>query len=76
MESAELFPAPLAKAGIEVLVPDAAGRAAIQRHTFDELVREVVTDEAISRFRRESEALIGRLEQSNLHKSIHQAVRI
>ena len=60
MESAELFPAPLAAAGITVLVPDADERAAIQRHTFEELIHDVVTDAARRTFASAAEAMIVR----------------
>lgn len=39
MESGTLYPARLALAGIEVVVPDAADRAEVQRITFEELIR-------------------------------------
>jgi aspartate racemase len=60
MESAELYPPTLAAAGIDVLVPDAADRATIQRHTFEELIRDTVTDECRSNFRLSCEGLIVR----------------
>ena len=60
MESPDLYPPVLGAAGIEVLVPDPAERAAIQRHTFDELVREVVTDRARDTFRVAAASLVGR----------------
>ena len=60
MESAELYPQPLGRVGIEMLVPTAEERAEIQRHTFDELIRDVVTDEARTTFRRACEGLVER----------------
>ncbi len=60
MESPELFPPTLSAAGIEVMVPDAQLRAAIQRHTFDELIRDVVTDECRATFRMAGRSLIAR----------------
>jgi aspartate racemase len=58
MESTELFPLPLAAAGITVLVPDSDDRAAIQRHTFEELIHNVVTDEARRTFTAAAEAMV------------------
>jgi aspartate racemase len=60
MESPVLFPPVMAAAGIDVLVPDADDRDAIQRHTFEELIRDVVTDEARRRFRGAADRLVGR----------------
>ena len=51
MESPVLFPPRLAAAGIEVIVPDDAARAEIQRITFAELIRDDVTDAARRTFR-------------------------
>jgi aspartate racemase len=44
MESPTLYPPLLAAASIEVIVPDADDRAEIQRITFEELIRDEVTD--------------------------------
>jgi aspartate racemase len=60
MESPALFPPVLGAAGIDVLVPDADDRAAIQAHTFDELIRDVVTDKARSRFASAADAMVHR----------------
>ena len=46
MESPELYPPTLAAAGVEVIVPDADDRAEIQRITFEELIRDEITDAA------------------------------
>ncbi len=58
MESPELFPSVLKPAGIELFIPDAADRAEIQRHTFDELIFNRVTPEATTRFVAASNRLI------------------
>lgn len=58
MESTELFPPRLADAGIEVQVPPPADRDEVQRITFDELIRGVVSDDARSTFRRIAEDLV------------------
>ena len=50
MESPLLYPVPLAAAGIEVIVPEAAQRIDIQRITFDELIADVVTEQSRSTF--------------------------
>jgi aspartate racemase len=60
MESPALYPLTMAAASIEVLVPGAPDRAAIQRHTFDELIHDRVTDEARATFERASRDLIER----------------
>jgi aspartate racemase len=60
MESAALYPPALAAAGIEVVVPNEADRATIQRHTFEELIRDTVTDECRANFRSISANLIDR----------------
>ena len=52
MESPVLYPPRLAAAGIEVIVPDDAARAEIQRITFEELIRDDVTATARHTFRR------------------------
>lgn len=52
MESPELYPPRLGSAGIEVLVPTPADRGVVQRITFDELVRDVVSERSASEFRR------------------------
>ncbi len=52
MESAELYPPRLAAAGIDLVVPDAEDRAAVQRITFDELIHDVATDTSAAEFRR------------------------
>ena len=46
MESPDLFPPRLNQAGIEMLVPTYDERVAIHRHTYEELTRGVVTDDA------------------------------
>ena len=60
MESPDLYPLPLARKGIEVLVPEANDRATINRHTFDELIRDIVTDDARRAFREACERLVDR----------------
>jgi aspartate racemase len=60
MESPNLFPRPLAEANIEVLVPDAALRDLVQRHTFDELIHDVVTDAARETFQRAAADFVAR----------------
>jgi aspartate racemase len=60
MESASLYPPTLAAAGVEVVVPDEVGRATVQRHTFEELIRDTVTDECRSNFRSISADLVAR----------------
>jgi aspartate racemase len=60
MESPELYPPTLRVAGIEVLVPDADQRGTVQRHTFEELIRDVVTDECRADFRAIAESLVAR----------------
>ena len=50
MESPQLYPIPLAAAGINVIVPEATQRAEIQRITFDELIADVITDQSRSTF--------------------------
>ncbi len=64
MESPALFPTVLSPAGIELLTPGADDRAAIQRHTFDELIQNRVTPEAISRFTTASNEMISRGAQA------------
>ncbi len=51
MESPELFPPRLRAAGIEMLVPALDERIAIHDHTYEELTRNVVTDQARATFR-------------------------
>lgn len=51
MESTQLYPPRLAAAGIDVIAPPSLDRDEIQRITFDELVRDVVTQASIDRFR-------------------------
>lgn len=60
MESPDLYPPVMGAVGVEVLVPAAGDRAAIQRHTFDELTHDVVTDEARATFRRAVDELLRR----------------
>lgn len=60
MESATLYPPTLAAAGIEVLVPDEARRSDIQRITYDELTRNVVSEHARATFRSAAADLVGR----------------
>ncbi len=50
MESPQLYPVPLAAAGIDVIVPDATERAEIQRITFDELIADVIAEQSRSTF--------------------------
>jgi aspartate racemase len=58
MESPDLYPARLAAAGIDVLVPDAPERDVVQRITFEELIHDVVTDSSRAEFRRIGAALV------------------
>ncbi|MFN8050653.1 MAG: amino acid racemase [Acidimicrobiales bacterium] len=58
MESPDLFPPKLAAADIGVLTPDADDRALVQRITFEELVRDVVSDESRAAFRRIATSMI------------------
>ncbi|MBJ7329079.1 MAG: amino acid racemase [Solirubrobacteraceae bacterium] len=58
MASPDLYPPILRTAGIETLVPDAAAQAEIQRITYDELTRDVVTDASRAFFRETARALI------------------
>jgi aspartate racemase len=58
MESAELYPPRLAAAGIEMMVPDLDARIAIHRHTYEELTRGVITDEARETFRAACDVLV------------------
>jgi aspartate racemase len=58
MESPDLFPPRLNEVGIEMLVPGYDERVAIHRHTYDELTRGVVTDEARITFRKACERLV------------------
>ncbi len=51
MESPELFPPRLRAAGIEMVVPPLDQRIAIHAHTYDELARGIVTDDARATFR-------------------------
>ncbi len=44
--SSDLYPARLARSAVATLVPDAGGRAQVQRIIYDELVHGVVTDES------------------------------
>jgi aspartate racemase len=60
MESPELFPPTMAAAGIDVLVPHADERALVQRHTFEELIRDVVTDECRANFSAIGASLVAR----------------
>ncbi len=60
MESPELYPVPLAAAGIDVIVPDTAQRAEIQRITFDELIADVLTDQSRATFLDIASSLIER----------------
>jgi aspartate racemase len=48
----------LARHGLEVVVPDPAGRAEVHRIIYDELVRDVVRPESRERYRRVMEALV------------------
>ena len=64
MESTTLYPPRLGAAGIEVLVPDADDRRAIQEHTFAELIQDVVTDRARERFTSAAATMIGRGAQA------------
>ena len=64
MSSPRLFPLPLAEAGIEVLVPDVETQAVIHRFTYDELVHDVVSDDARAAFRDACEALVERGAQA------------
>jgi aspartate racemase len=64
MESSRLFPEPLSRSGIEVLVPTQPLRDDIQRHTFDELILNVVTHEARSTFRQAIAQLVDRGAQA------------
>lgn len=50
MESPDLYPPVMAAAGIEVVVPAEVMRARIQRHTFEELIKERVTEEGRATF--------------------------
>lgn len=50
----------MAEAGLDVIVPDAAGRAAVHRIIFDELVRGVIRDESRAEFRAIIAALVER----------------
>ena len=60
MESTTLYPPRLAQAGIEVIVPDDEQRAEIQRITYDELTRGIVSDQARSMFRAIAAELVAR----------------
>jgi aspartate racemase len=51
MESPDLFPPRLREAGIEMVVPTQDERVAIHAHTYHELTRGIVTDEARAMFR-------------------------
>lgn len=60
MESPLLYPRPLADAGIKVIVPEAGQRTEIQRITYDELIADIVTDQARSTFLEISASMIER----------------
>jgi aspartate racemase len=62
--STDLFPKPLGDHGIEVVVPEADEQAAIQRHTFDELIRDIVTPQATRTFRAVCDGLMARGAQA------------
>jgi aspartate racemase len=64
MESPDLFPSILTPAGIEMLIPETQDRAEIQRHTFDELIQNRVTEEAKARFTSASKDMINRGAQA------------
>ncbi len=64
MESPLLYPVPLAAAGIDVIVPDAAQRTEIQRITFDELIADVIIDQSRSTFLDVAASLIERGAQA------------
>jgi aspartate racemase len=64
MESPDLFPSILSPAGIEMLIPQTQDRAEIQRHTFDELIQNRVTEEAKARFTSASGDMIRRGAQA------------
>jgi aspartate racemase len=59
MESADLYPPRMADAGVDVVVPPPVDRDVVQRITFEELIRDVVTDEAVAEFRRIGQGLVG-----------------
>ncbi|TSA84630.1 aspartate/glutamate racemase family protein [Deinococcus detaillensis] len=50
--------------GLEVLVPDEAGRADVHRIIFDELCQNVITDESRQIYRRQMAELVGRGAQA------------
>jgi aspartate racemase len=60
MESADLYPPTMTKAAIEVLVPNAEERGLVQRHTFEELIRDTITDECRANFGAIGASLIAR----------------
>jgi aspartate racemase len=60
MESPVLYPPVLAVAGIEVIVPDAAERAQVQRITFEELIADVVTERSRRAFHDVATSMIER----------------
>ena len=60
MESPTLYPPRLAAAGIEVLVPEADERAVIQRITYEELTRGVVSDRGRAALTDAATAMIAR----------------
>jgi aspartate racemase len=58
MDAPELYPARLGDAGIQVLVPPEPERAELQRITYEELVRDIVSEDSAARFRRIAEGLV------------------
>ena len=50
----------MAKAGLDVIVPDEAGRAAVHRIIYDELVQGVIREESRGAFRQVIAALVDR----------------
>lgn len=60
MASPDLYPPILAAAGIGTLVPDASAQDEIQRITYEELIRDVVTDDARAFFRATAGHLLAR----------------
>ncbi len=64
MSSPDLYPPTMAASGVEVLVPSTDDQAVIQAHTFDELIRDVVTDTCRFDFRTICESVIARGAQA------------
>ena len=60
MSSPHLYPPTMTAAGIEILVPGDEDQAVIQAHTFDELIRDVVTERCRANFSGICQGLIDR----------------